>query len=74
MPVLVLYCNPVETSFHASLHAQVVKNLKATGPTVDACDLYAEGSTRHCRERSASATPRLTRLLDRVVQAMARFA
>lgn len=25
MHVLVLYCHPVETSFHASLHAEVLK-------------------------------------------------
>ena len=43
MRVLVLYCHPVETSFHAALHAEVVKNLKAAGHTVDDCDLYAEG-------------------------------
>ena len=43
MHVLVLYCHPVETSFHASLHAQVVNNLKSAGHTVDDCDLYAEG-------------------------------
>jgi NAD(P)H dehydrogenase (quinone) len=43
MHVLVVYCHPVETSFHAALHAEVVKNLKAAGHTVDDCDLYAEG-------------------------------
>lgn len=43
MHVLVLYCHPVETSFHASLHAEVLKNLHAAGHTVDDCDLYAEG-------------------------------
>ena len=43
MHVLVLYCHPVETSFHAAPHAQVVKNLRAAGHTVDDCDLYAEG-------------------------------
>jgi NAD(P)H dehydrogenase (quinone) len=43
MHVLVLYCHPVETSFQAALHAEVLKNLKAAGHTVDDCDLYAEG-------------------------------
>jgi NAD(P)H dehydrogenase (quinone) len=43
MHVLVLYCHPVETSFHAALHAEVVTNLRAAGHTVDDCDLYAEG-------------------------------
>ena len=42
MHVLVLYCHPVETSFQAALHAEVLKNLKAAGHTVDDCDLYAE--------------------------------
>ena len=43
MHVLVLYCHPVETSYHAALHAEVLSNLKAAGHTVDDCDLYAEG-------------------------------
>ena len=43
MRVLVVYCHPVETSFHAALHAEVVRNLKAAGHEVDDCDLYAEG-------------------------------
>ena len=43
MHVLVVYCHPVETSFHAALHQEVVANLKAAGHTVDDCDLYAEG-------------------------------
>ncbi|MEO7392930.1 MAG: NAD(P)H-dependent oxidoreductase [Ramlibacter sp.] len=42
MNVLVVYCHPVETSFHAALHQQVLANLKAAGHTVDDCDLYAE--------------------------------
>ena len=42
MHVLVVYCHPVETSFHAALHADVVANLRAAGHTVDDCDLYAE--------------------------------
>ena len=43
MRVLVVYCHPVETSFHAALHRAVVENLKAAGHEVDDCDLYAEG-------------------------------
>lgn len=43
MHVLVVYCHPVETSFHAALHKEVVANLLAAGHTVDDCDLYAEG-------------------------------
>jgi putative NADPH-quinone reductase len=43
MHVLVIYCHPVETSFHAALHQEVVAKLLAAGHTVDDCDLYAEG-------------------------------
>ena len=43
MRVMVLFCHPVETSFHASLHADVVATLRAAGHEVDDCDLYAEG-------------------------------
>ena len=43
MHVLVIYCHPVETSFHAALHREVLKNLRDAGHTVDDCDLYAEG-------------------------------
>jgi NAD(P)H dehydrogenase (quinone) len=43
MHVLVVYCHPVETSFAAALHEEVVRNLEAAGHTVDDCDLYAEG-------------------------------
>jgi NAD(P)H dehydrogenase (quinone) len=43
MHVLVVYCHPVETSFHAALHQEVLANLRAAGHTVDDCDLYAEG-------------------------------
>lgn len=43
MHVLVVYCHPVETSFHAALHKEVVDQLLAAGHTVDDCDLYAEG-------------------------------
>ncbi|MBC7435233.1 MAG: NAD(P)H-dependent oxidoreductase [Bdellovibrionales bacterium] len=42
MHVLVVYCHPVETSFHAALHREVVDKLLAAGHTVDDCDLYAE--------------------------------
>ncbi len=43
MRVLVVYCHPVETSFHAALHREVLENLRAAGHEVDDCDLYAEG-------------------------------
>jgi putative NADPH-quinone reductase len=42
MRILVLYAHPVETSFHAALHARVVTALRAAGHEVDDCDLYAE--------------------------------
>jgi NAD(P)H dehydrogenase (quinone) len=40
--VLILYANPVPTSFGAALHAQVVATLLKNGHHVDDCDLYAE--------------------------------
>jgi NAD(P)H dehydrogenase (quinone) len=43
MRVLVLFAHPVETSFNAALHAEVVKALRARGHEVDDCDLHAEG-------------------------------
>jgi len=43
MRVMVIFCHPVETSFHASLHEDVVATLRAAGHEVDDCDLYAEG-------------------------------
>jgi NAD(P)H dehydrogenase (quinone) len=43
MRVLVLYAHPVETSFVAALHAQVVEALRLRGHEVDDCDLNAEG-------------------------------
>ena len=43
MHVLVVYCHPVETSFAAALHQEVLARLTAAGHTVDDCDLYAEG-------------------------------
>lgn len=42
MRILVVYCHPVETSYHASLHAEVLRSLRAAGHEVDDCDLYAE--------------------------------
>lgn len=42
MRVLVLYAHPVETSFNAALHAEVVRSLEAAGHEVDDLDLYAE--------------------------------
>ncbi|CAZ90198.1 conserved hypothetical protein [Thiomonas arsenitoxydans] len=42
MRVLLLYAHPVETSFHAALHARMVQALRAAGHEVDDFDLYAE--------------------------------
>ncbi len=42
MRVLVLYSHPVETSYCAALHAEVVQRLAGAGHEVDDCDLYAE--------------------------------
>ncbi|MBO0347020.1 NAD(P)H-dependent oxidoreductase [Roseibium sp. CAU 1637] len=42
MRVLVLFAHPVETSFNAALHAQVVQSLTEAGHEVDDLDLYAE--------------------------------
>jgi NAD(P)H dehydrogenase (quinone) len=42
MRVLVLYANPVSTSFGAALHRQVVAVLQSRDHEVDDCDLYAE--------------------------------
>ncbi|HEY2190559.1 MAG TPA: NAD(P)H-dependent oxidoreductase [Caldimonas sp.] len=42
MRVLVLYSHPVESSYCAALHAQVVDGLVRAGHEVDDCDLYAE--------------------------------
>lgn len=43
MRVLVLFSHPVESSFNAALHEEVVKSLKDAGHEVDDLDLYAEG-------------------------------
>ena len=43
MRVLVIFSHPVETSFNAAMHRQVVESLRAAGHEVDDCDLYAEG-------------------------------
>lgn len=42
MRVLVIFCHPVESSYNAALHAEVVNQLKLAGHEVDDCDLYAE--------------------------------
>jgi putative NADPH-quinone reductase len=43
MRILVIYAHPVETSFHAAMHARAVAALRGAGHEVDDCDLYAEG-------------------------------
>lgn len=40
MRVLVIFSHPVETSFNAAMHRQVVESLRAAGHEVDDCDLY----------------------------------
>ena len=42
MRILVIFSHPVETSFHAAMHARVVAALRKAGHEVDDCDLYAE--------------------------------
>ncbi len=42
MRVLVVFSHPVETSYNAALHKQVVESLRQAGHEVDDCDLYAE--------------------------------
>jgi NAD(P)H dehydrogenase (quinone) len=43
MRVMVVYCHPVETSYGAALHQEVLRGLRQAGHSVDDCDLYAEG-------------------------------
>jgi putative NADPH-quinone reductase len=43
MRVLVLFAHPVETSYQAALHREVVATLEAAGHEIDDCDLYQEG-------------------------------
>ena len=42
MRTLVVFCHPVETSFQAALHRQVLESLTKAGHQVDDLDLYAE--------------------------------
>ena len=39
---MVIYANPVRSSFGAALHATVIRKLTAKGHQCDDCDLYAE--------------------------------
>ena len=39
MRILVIYCHPVETSYNAALHTEVVQQLRGAGHEVDDCDL-----------------------------------
>ena len=43
MRVLLLFCHPVEDSYHAALHRAACAGLARGGHQVDDCDLYAEG-------------------------------
>lgn len=42
MRVLVVFSHPVESSFGAALHTEVINTLKEGGHEIDDCDLYAE--------------------------------
>lgn len=42
MRVLVVFAHPVESSFGAALHKEVINTLKEGGHEIDDCDLYAE--------------------------------
>ena len=42
MRVLVLYANPLETSFGSALHRKALETLAARGHVLDDCDLYRE--------------------------------
>ena len=42
MRVLILYANPVATSFGAALHQQAIEAFRASNHDIDDCDLYAE--------------------------------
>jgi NAD(P)H dehydrogenase (quinone) len=41
--VLLLFCNPVEDSYHGALHRAAWAALERGGHRVDDCDLYPEG-------------------------------
>jgi len=43
MCVLLLFCHPVEDSYHGALHRTARTALEGAGHRVDDCDLYAEG-------------------------------
>jgi NAD(P)H dehydrogenase (quinone) len=43
MRVLLLFCHPVETSYHAALHRTTKAALEGAGHAVDDLDLYREG-------------------------------
>jgi NAD(P)H dehydrogenase (quinone) len=42
MRVFILYANPVDKSFGAALHSQVIDTLGTRGHEIDDCDLYRE--------------------------------
>src|ERR1700722_8723942 len=42
MRVLILFAHPLETSFGAALHRQVIAALRSRGHEIDDCDLYLE--------------------------------
>jgi putative NADPH-quinone reductase len=42
MRVLILYANPVDTSFGSAIHGHVIDALRSSGHSIDDCDLYGE--------------------------------
>ena len=76
--VLILYANPVATSFGAALHAQTIATLRKKGHQVDDCDLYAEGFDPLLSERDRLEyhniginRERVSSYADRVIDAQA---
>jgi NAD(P)H dehydrogenase (quinone) len=71
MRVLVIYANPVRSSFGASLHETVIRKLTAKGHQCDDCDLYAEAfdPVMSEKERSQYHDTRSNRLgVDKYVE------
>jgi NAD(P)H dehydrogenase (quinone) len=54
MRVLVIYANPVRSSFGATLHGIVLRKLTARGHQCDDCDLYAEAFNPVLSEKERS--------------------
>jgi putative NADPH-quinone reductase len=52
MRVLVIYCDPTETSFASVLHRTVLQALRSRGHEIMDLDLYAEAFDLRCRARN----------------------